>query len=272
MTIKQIRQLIAQDKDLKTITESYTEIAAIKMRKIRSGIERNRTFFNEISVLYQTVKTIANENKISLTARPKQSLAVAISSNFPFYGSIEHPVVNKFLQSKEVDKVVIGRTAVSYIKNINPNFNFQPIILKKDLPDQAELKYLRDLFISYNQVVLYFSKMISPFRHQPQAFNISENSATVNQKDHIDYILEPEIEQMIYFFDSEIGSSLLYQSFLEAELSRTAGRLISMDEASTKTSEAIKADTKKLGTAAKSDRDKKLLDMLASLKGHTHGL
>jgi len=271
MTVNEIKKLLDQDQDLKTIAESYTEISAAKMQRIRSGIEKNRLFFDEISLLYETLKRAASARNIQLQPKPRQNLSILITSNFPFYGQIEKPVVDLFVKASNSDLLVIGKTAVEYIKTTYPNLKFEALFLKKDLPSTEESAQIRQIIGPYNFIFVYFSKMITSFNQKPQILNLSQIIKKYNNIAKIDYIFEPEIYQMMQFFDSQILLSLISQSFLEAELSRTAGRLIAMDEASNRSNEIIKDDNKKLALAFKNTLDNSLLDMIISLKGHSHG-
>jgi|SRR3989344_1187837 len=271
MTVNEIKKLLDQDNDLKTIAESYTEISAAKMQRIRAGIEKNRLFFDEISLLYETLKRSASTRNIHLQPKPRQNLSILITSNYPFYGQIEKPVVDLFIKAENTNLMVIGKTAVEYIKTTHPNIKFETLFLAKDLPNNQEFGKLREIIRSYNFIFVYFSKMITSFNQKPQILNLSQIIKKYNNIAKIDYIFEPDIYQMMQFFDSEILLSLIVQSFLEAELSRTAGRLIAMDEASNRSDQIIKEDKKKLALAFKNVQDTSLLDMIISVKGHLHG-
>ena len=63
MTIKQIDEIIEGVSSLKTLAQAYGEIAMVKIRKIRSEVEKNRSFFKEISAVYQIVKVHAAAKK-----------------------------------------------------------------------------------------------------------------------------------------------------------------------------------------------------------------
>jgi F0F1-type ATP synthase gamma subunit len=271
MTISEIKKILSQYQDFKTIAESYTEIAAAKMQKIRVGIERNRKFYDEISLLYETLKQATRQKKIQLQPKPKQNLSILITSNFPFNGQIEKPVTDLFMKVEQSDLLVIGKTAVEYIKTTHPNLNFQSFFFHKDLPDPAEFDQIKQIISQYNFIFVYFSKMLNSFNQKPQILNLTQMVQKSSTIAKIDYIFEPEIYEMMVFFDSQILLSLIAQCFMEAELSRTAGRLIVMDQANNRSDDIIKEDHQKLATAFKNSADNSLLDMIVGVKGHFNG-
>ena len=87
MTIKEIDAAIEEGQSLKQIAQAYSEIANLKIKKIRAEVERNRFFFQEISKVYSLIKTLAMEKKINVT-KSKQTVSIVITSNHRFYGQI----------------------------------------------------------------------------------------------------------------------------------------------------------------------------------------
>lgn len=261
MTTSEIKFDLQQEQDLKTVTEAFTEIAAQKMQRIRGGIEKNRHFLDELTRVYQSVKLTARLKKIHLKTKPKAKLAVLISSNFHFYGQVEHPVMESFSNLKGCELLVIGHTGVEYFRQ-KGNTVFNEFIIDKDLPNQKELTKLKEIINQYVGVYVYFSKMIRLTSHKIQVLDVNQTIPEDNNITQLDYILEPEVQTMVDFFETQIGGILVGQAFLEAELSRTAGRLLAMDQASSKTDELIKQIRKDLGLQLKHQFDKQLLEMI----------
>ena len=76
MTIKEIEKLIEEGESLKAIAQAYSEIANLKIKRIRSEVERNRVFFAEISKVYGLVKILGNKRKVAV-AKPKKRVCCA---------------------------------------------------------------------------------------------------------------------------------------------------------------------------------------------------
>ena len=75
MTIQELDQLIEEGNSLKQIAQAYSEIAVLKLKKIRGMLDRNRVFFNEISAVYGLVKSFA-QKKGFIVPKPKKRVSI----------------------------------------------------------------------------------------------------------------------------------------------------------------------------------------------------
>lgn len=253
MTIKEIDERLEEGESLKAIAQAYSEIANLKIKRIRKEVERNRLFFDEIAKIYGIVKALAIKKKI-VTQKPKKRLCILLTSNYRFYGNINSALSNYFIGSTReitnIDRLILGKGGVDYFKAIKVLPDYQGIILKSDLPTSQELVDLVNLSADYNQVLVFYSKFKSLLVQQATFTDITA-SAFYETAYHIkalktgdtaleNFIFEPELPKILNFFDSQILTLLLEATFLESELSRTASRFISMDQAETEANKFIK--------------------------------
>lgn len=254
MTIKDIDTYIEEGQSLKAIAQAYSEIANLKIRRIRGAVERNRLFFDEIAIIYGIVKAFAIKKKIVIT-KPKKRLCILLTSNYRFYGAINSSLINYFIGSvrelPDVDKLVIGKGGIDYFRATNFLPKYQEIILKDDMPDSPELAHLAQLSADYNQVLIFHAKLKSLIVQSATFTDVSAVSLYLREFFKIEhpgkgkasflhFIFEPELPKILSFFDNQILTLLLEQTFLESELSRTASRFISMDQAETEANKFIK--------------------------------
>lgn len=248
MTIKEVDAAIEEGQSLKSITQAYSEIANLKIKKIRTEVERNRFFFQEISKVYALIKKLAVKKKINIT-KPKKTISIVLTSNHRFYGQINSDLLKFFIQvtsSLETDRIVLGKMGIEYFKAQTVFKSLGEVLLKEDQPSTAELKFLVDLMKDYNQVLVFYSSMKSLLVQQPTmtditASNVLANEPTTQKKEEeFKFIFEPDLMKILQFFDSQIITLLLEATFLESELSRTASRFISMDSAETQANKLIK--------------------------------
>lgn len=258
MTIKQIDAALEEGESLKAIAQAYSEIANLKIKKIRAEVERNRIFFQEIAGIYSLVKDFASKQKASVT-KAKKAVSIVLTSNYRFYGTINSDLLEYFEASTakyETDFIYLGKAAIDYFRARPAKGNHKEVLLKDDSPTPEELKTLAFELSSYNQVYVFYSGMKSLLVQEPKATDIrASQSAALSrpQGKHEDFkfIFEPELSKILEFFDSQIITLLLEGAFLESELSRTASRFISMDQAETQANkfireyQALKAYTKR---------------------------
>ena len=255
MTQRQIAQDIDLDTGLKMVAQAFTEIASIKLQKIRRRIEKNRIFFEEISELFGAVQRLANKRGIVPRLEKNGTTTLILTSNNKFYGGLERRVLQFYSASiakLSTDQILLGRSASDF-------FNKKAIILEEDLPTEAELQNLTNLIKNYNQVLVFYPLFKSVLVQTPFAVDLTKSNIAPS-KINLDYILEPEIEKMWQFFDSQILKLLLEQTFLEAELSRTAARLTSMDQAQEMANHAIVDLKRALAVVKRSINNNRILE------------
>ena len=241
MTIKEIEEALEEGQGLKTIAQAYSEIANLKIKRIRGEVERNRVFFQEISRVYALIKKLAEKKKVN-TLKPKRLVSLIITSNYRFYGSINEDLIEFFIntaQKLDGEVILLGRAAIDYFKTNQIFTNPKSILLKADQPDSSELLGLINTIKDYNQVLIFHSRLKSLLVQEPIITDITATSGSNEkvignerlQKDNFKFIFEPELPKILAFFDSQILTLLLESTFLESELSRTASRFITMDQA-----------------------------------------
>ncbi len=272
MTIKEINSALEEGDSLKQIAQSYTEIANLKIKKIRNEVERNRVFFEEISRVYGLIKKVALKKKINIT-KPKKTISIIITSNYRFYGSINSDLIDFFIlttRKLDTDRIILGKAAVDFFKTSKVFSNNKEILLKKDQPDAEELVQLVNIIKEYNQVLVIYSSMKSLLIQKPTVADITASSSLLinNQqtdKELTNFIFEPEIGKILQFFDSQIITLLLEGTFLESELSRTASRFVSMDQAENEANKFIKDYERLKAFAKRNTSNNTILENFASM-------
>lgn len=253
MTIKQIDLALEEGESLKLITQAYSEIANLKIKKIRSEVERNRSFFDEILKIYGIVKAEAIKKKINIV-KPKKRLCILLTSNHRFYGNINSSLINYFIGSTrelaDIDRLILGKGGLDFFRAAKVLPDYKEITLAADMPTGEELTNLATLSSDYNQVLVFHSKFKSLLTQAATFTDITALSFYMKdmpktfdpeaEKKHMHLIFEPELSKMLNFFDHQILTLLLEQTFLESELSRTASRFISMDQAESSANKFIK--------------------------------
>lgn len=292
MTIKEIDAALEEGQSLKQITQAYSEVANLKIKRIRSEVERNRIFFEEIASVFALIKKLAIKKKVTIV-KPKKTVSLIITSNYHFYGTINSDLIDFFLpntQKLETDKILIGKVAIDFFKASKKVSNYkqtgvtQEVLLKKDQPTSEELLNLVNMIKDYEQVLVFYSSMKSLLTQQPTFTDITAsdarslvNSSTSNEQtserdNEIRFIFEPEMTKILHFFDSQIITLLLEGTFLESELSRTASRFVSMDQGETEANKFIK-EYEKLKAYVKRNMDNnKILENFASMAALTNSI
>lgn len=273
MTIRDYNQTIDEGISLRQIVQAYGEIASLKIRKIRSEVEKNRSFFDEISKVYKVVKQQSAAKKV-VSTKAKKTISILLTSNYRFYGNIDSQVIHHFMINTariSTDRLVIGKTGDEYLKAMRYFNAYQTIQMKKDLPTAMELSNLSLQIKDKTQVLVFYPQLITLLIQKPVITDVTETpreslSGKQTGAEIGPYVIfEPELSKMVRFFDSQIILLLLEQTFFEAELARTASRMISMDKAQGKANNFIKEQKNLRAHLMRGIENNKLLENLAAL-------
>ena len=241
---------------LKELAESYEEIAAIRMQRIKDSVLKTRDFLADLSDVFVDLKSSYKREVVDLLARRKKGdetlisalqkngkkLMVYLSSNGRLYGSVTQKTFRLFTadltkpQAQDFDILVIGSAG----KELYENAGLTKPFTYFELPDSnVDIEHIRQLvkqFLQYEQVSVYYGKFDNVVRQNPIAASITgedifetEVVTTVPREDR--FIFEPTLEKIFQFFETQIMANLFSQSLLENQLARHASRVNAMEEA-----------------------------------------
>lgn len=267
MTIQELDQLIEEGNSLKQIAQAYSEIAVLKLKKIRGMLDRNRVFFDEISQVYSLVKSFALKKGL-VVPKPKKRVSIILTSNFRFSGAISSSLIEFFVSSTkklDTDRILVGKTAADYFR-FNPVFaHSQTVLLAADQPTPRELANMVSHIKDYNQVLVFYPRLKSLLVQKNTVTDITAASLqTAKDETKIGFIFEPEVPKILAFFDQSILTLLLEGTFLESEVAWTAARFISMDQAEGEANKFIKEQEKLKAFAKKDLLNKQILESYAA--------
>jgi ATP synthase F1 gamma subunit len=271
-TIKQIDQIIEEDNSLKIIAQAYSEIANQKVKKIRLEAERNRLFLEEIGKSYALIKLLAQKRKVSV-AKPKACVTVLITSNNRFYGTIDSDLIKFYTnqtKAMQTDRIVIGKMGIEHFKTEKTFGNMEEVVLKSDMPTPEELKQLTELIHDHNQVLVFYSQLKSLLVQVPMVLDLTQSQSVYSplaDESKFRFIFEPQLPQVLSFFDSQVANLILEGTFLESEAARTASRFISMDQAQSSADKMIREYEKVRAYTKRNLENNLILENFASTFG-----
>jgi ATP synthase F1 gamma subunit len=261
-----IKDDISDMQTLHLIATSFTDIAAMRIRGIRQAFETNKEFYVELSHVYHLVKVCAMKQGI-MSKKPEgsETVMVAYTANQHFYGNIHRRIMDTILakQKKEhSDIFVIGKTGKEYLQvaGISEGYGFMQF--NKDNPTREEVEKFLEKVKKYNTILVYYPHFISLVRQEVGMIDIAEvlEVGTQTQQEDTYVLFEPEVDQILEFFERQIRRVLFSRVVLESDLARTAARMVSMNEASERADELMKEKHSDYLKAMRSLINRQLLD------------
>lgn len=271
-TIADLKLELDDATTLKLISSAFTEAAASRIQKIKKQFETNRQFYDEISHVYHLVRESGKLLKLkgNKPTGTGKSLAVAATSNQRFYGNLNVNIMHGFLDAishMETDVLVIGTTGADNIRSSGYTKPYEHMIFAHDYPTPEETRAFLDKIMPYESVMMYYPKFISLVTQTVGSTDVTQTVSKTDKAadDEIHILFEPEYDKILEFFQRQVRSLLFLRVMLEADLSRTAARLITMSSADERSTILIKQKRSELRKIQASIANAKLLETFAGI-------
>lgn len=272
-TIADIQEELDQTKELRFVANALTEVSAAKIVRIRQEFEINRQFFEEIDRIYDILKQslpdrLNLKNIPLVTQQKKPLLAICITPNMRFYGSIPGDVAQYFMDITGpigADRLVIGQSGIDILQHSHFRGTFEKFICKRDIPRGDEIAALLQRSNAYVKVLVFMPKFQTLMRQNAGVIDIThaKPEGEVRRGRTIDTLFEPELPRIISFFEGQLRTILFNRAILEAELSLTASRLIAMNAAEERAGKELSAKKIQLTMAKRERMNRQLLESFA---------
>mgnify|MGYP006282640627 CR=1 FL=1 len=286
--IKKAQEELKNISTAKSVTGVLRDISAMEIDDLREEFAKNQNFYIEISELYRLVKAKSEEDsrsnlnldpnkEDSKTDKSEKVLLIAVTSNRKFFGELNKRVMEKLIKDMDSRKKrgnedlsckVIGKTGKQFLMNTKYENNCQYIIFKEDDPDLRERQYFLKSIGGYDKVFMFYPKFINVFRQGVEVAEISYTPELIGDEEskEVDYFFEPELSEIMNFFETQVKYLLFSRAMLETKLSRTATRLIRMNTAEEKADNLIKKKRMELKKELSSLSNMRLLEIFAGFK------
>lgn len=245
---------------LKSILETYEEIAASRMDRTRSIVLKRRDFLLEINAIFQQIKTsyksevnllmkkkkIKNLKQLTFLNRNNKTLKILISANTGLYGDIIRKTYDVFIENvkkENCDVAIIGRLGYKLFLEEKINAPVTYFEFPDETVDNEIFKKIIEHIIQYQKVLVFYQKFNNVINQEPIITSISGDPLPWEQKGILPakYFFEPSLEKIMGFFEKEIIGSIFEQTLMESELAKFASRMVALDSASENTKSKLKA-------------------------------
>ena len=265
-----LRNIIEETETLSEIASAYTEMSEMKIKQIRAAYELNARFYIEITYIYQHLMLTAANRKLLSPEGESKILSVAITSNQHFFGTMNLDVIDTFESdsaTKIADRIVVGATGREHYQAQNNHSIKEFIQFKRDNPDPEEITDLLTRFREYDKVFLYFPRFVTLLRQETGVIDITyKPEAHQMEGIDLDFIFEPELPDILDFFNTQVRTILFNRTMIETDLARTASRMLSMSGAHERAQFQIKNQRQQLDKRARLIRNAQLLETVAGMR------
>lgn len=270
--LEDLRNELTEITTLKYISAAFAESSSARIGKIRDQFEKNKQYYEEISEVYHMVKVSAGvEDRELERAREQGAAVVALTSNHRFFGMLNINTMASFVdetKNMDVDRYVIGQTGADYIQMIHYDKPVESVVCANDKPTREEAREFIKRLTKYTQVFLFYPKFHTMVRQTVEMTDITQTAMPeeVQAKKMVDQIFEPELSQILTFFEDQVRALLFERALLEVDLSRTAARLLAMSAAEERADKLVIEKRAQIGKVRGAILNAQLLETFAGIK------
>lgn len=241
---------------LKSLAESFEQIAVIRMQKIRDSVLKTRDFLEELSDVYVDLKASYERELQDLLKRREQgdknllpalqktgkTLLVYLSANGKLYGAVTQKTFQLFKQDikkseyAKADILIVGKAGREMYEGAGEQRPFDYFEIPDATFEIDHVKKLMSKFLQYEKVFIYYGKFGNVVTQTSISSSITgedifetEILAKTPREDR--FIFEPTLEKIFHFFETQIMANLFTQTLLENQLARHASRVNAMEAA-----------------------------------------
>ena len=269
---------------LRTILETYEEIAATRMARIRSSVLNSRDFLLEINAIFQQVKTsyktqtellmqtrkIKDSSKLTFIKRNGKTLYVFISANTGLYGEIIRRTYDVFvenLRKEPGDVAILGKLGMEIFNEEKIKAPLTYFEFPDNKMDNEAVQKIVEHIIRYEKVLVFYEQFNNVISQSPIVTNISGDPLPWEKGGpQAKYFFEPSLEKIMEFFEKEIFASIFQQTIFESELAKFAARMVSLDFASENTKIRLKQVIMTRQRIKHQEDNKRQLEKFASMR------
>ncbi|QBA65434.1 ATP synthase F1 subunit gamma [Muriicola soli] len=250
--LKEIRNRIASVSSTMQITSAMKMVSAAKLKKAQDAITAMRPYANKLTELLQNLSGSLDADTGSAYAEERpvnKVLLVAITSNRGLCGAFNSNIVKESIslmsntfKDQEVHFVTVGKKGTDLLKKKNKVIaDHSKVYDDLSFDNVAQIaEELMDYYLdgSYDKIVLVYNK----FKNAATQILMTEQFLPIvaeksESKNSVDYIFEPEKEQIVMELIPKSLKTQLYKAVRDSFASEHGARMTAMHKATDNASE-----------------------------------
>lgn len=284
MDRKTITKKIADLQVLESLADAYAQISSGRMKQTRDSVVLSREFRAEIQEIFKELQSSYRHEFLSLANKKKlkkgekltflshngRSVAVFLSSNTGFYGTLTKKIFNLFaadIKEGKTEATIVGKLGLSMFLETFPDRSYSYFELPDYGLDRDKMGELIRHLVEYEEIRIYYGKFKSIINQYPDKLVISANTdlESNQQAPKVRYLFEPKLEDILMFFETEMFSSVFEQTIVESQLAKLASRMLAMDQAGEKVRENLEATQIESSRLVHYANNKKQMEYMGSI-------
>jgi ATP synthase F1 gamma subunit len=281
--VKEQKQHIQDIAAARYITGTLRDIALTELGGLQKRFAQNTQVYSELRGLFEVVWRIAEKRGIigTKSTEARKRLYVAYTTNRHFYGALNHNIMRSFADSTgtEDECLIVGDTGKTiWFEEGKKRKHTSYLSFKDDVPTEREVYSFLERAAGYDQVLVCYPGFVNVYQQETRTVDITfkpaEEKVTNTDSGYgREFLLEPNVEDMLNFFNTQVRYALFERILLETQLSRVSARLVKMDTADQNADTLLKRERGMLRKSYTTIANRRMLETLVGyLQWHKNEL
>jgi ATP synthase F1 gamma subunit len=257
MNKKEIKSRISTLNLLVGLTEAYSQVSSQRMKKIRDGVITSRDYLSSIDSIFRELRNShkreitklakrRGKDMVTFLAHNGKTASVFIAANAGLYGDIVGRVFDSFIhevRTKNTEVTIIGKFGLSLFLSAEPTRPYTYFEYPDYGDSPEDLAQITRHLVSYEQIHIYYGKFKNLAYQEPVSIVIAAETDLGKESGEekiTQYLFEPDLSDILAFFEGEMFTSTFEQAIHEAQLAKFSSRMIAMDKAGEKVKDELK--------------------------------
>lgn len=273
-SMRDLRRRIKSIKSTQQITKAMKMVAAAKLRKAQERVIAARPFASKLQeVLARLTASSSSVSHPLLEVREVKNICyVLVTADRGLCGGYNANIIRTnagLLNEKPGSMVAIGRKGRDFFRRRGIDIKAEFVGLGEEIPFSAAKEIgqvLVDYYVKgvFDEIYLVFTEFKSAITQRPVTMKLlpvepPKNDGNVNT---IDYIYEPEPEQLLAELLPKYIETTIYRALLEAKASEQGARMTAMGSATDNATEMIGKLTLSLNRARQAAITKEISEIV----------
>jgi F-type H+-transporting ATPase subunit gamma len=257
------------------LTSVFESLASTQVAKVKGKVELSKKFFELIWARYSSIRVDPKSRITSrgLAAATAKKVFVVISAEAGLSGDIDQRLVEAMYQDYDpatTDIVVLGSHGATQMSQRGIAYSrfFQVPETDRYIDVSPVITAIKD----YSQVIIYYEEYVSLGVQNIQSIDLVSSMRAMSQEaaeeamTAEDTIFEPSLDEIADQMELTMMTLALSQTILESSLAQSASRFNAMAVAKKRAGELLEDYTMEFHRAKRSESDRRLREILISLK------
>ncbi len=236
--INDIKQSLNSISSLKDLSNTFEQVASIKMNQIRSQVIIRKDFFHDIWEIYANLKILDKSYK---SMKSDRIAILIICSSYGLVGNMNNQIINLAIKdlNDKTDIFIIGDKGKAILNSLNIKYK-KYYSFEDDITQDFVNSVLLDIK-NYFDIRVFYEEFESISLQNPKKIYLDFNSykENFNKKSFKDFLFEPDYAEILRYLESIMVSMMFTQILYESHLSQYASRMIIMNKSSQKASDKL---------------------------------